>query len=141
MDVIRSTSVRGRSYVSIDFVSGTDVDEKIREVRDKIATVRDELPEDAESPSAQGFRITDRPVLFVFVYGEDNLYRLGKIAEDLRDELETVRGCSSIGIFGSLEREIQVQVDPDGLNAHLISIGEVISALEQQNLDMPNYIK
>lgn len=137
VDVVISTSVRGHSYIGVEFASGTDVDEKAREVRDKISEARDELPKAADSPSVERFEVTDRPALFIFVHGDHDPYRLGKMAEALRDELETVRGCSSIEIFGHLEREIRVQVDPDELNGHLISIGEVVSALRQQNLDMP----
>jgi CzcA family heavy metal efflux pump len=140
LDVITSMSSRGRSYIGVEFLSGTDVDEKVRQVRDKASETKDELPETAGAPIVEGFRITNRPVLFVFVYGHYDLYRLGKMAEDLRDELETVRGCSSIEILGDLKREIQVQLDPSKLNAHLIPIGQVISALKQQNLDMPGGI-
>ena len=137
VDTIASISVRGHSNIEIEFLSGMDVEEKVREVRDKIAEAKDELPEAASVQNVEEFNLIDRPVLFVFIYGDSDPYRLGKMAEDLRDELETVPGCSSIGIFGDLKREIHVRVDPDKLNGHLISIGEVISALKQQNLDMP----
>lgn len=137
VDTITSISMRGLSNIEIEFVSGTDVDEKIQEVRSKIPEAEGELPEAVTAPSVEKFDLIDRPVLFVFVYGESDSYRLGKIAEDLRDELKTIRGCSSIEILGDLKREIQIHVDPDRLNSHRISIGQVISALKQQNLDVP----
>lgn len=140
IEAIISMSARGHSYIIVEFLSGSDVHEKVWQIRDKISEAEDELPDVSTVPRIEGFSILNRPVLFIFVYGEYDLYRLGKIARDLRDELETVSGCSAIDILGALEREIKVQLDPDKLNAHLISIAEVAAALKRQNLNMPGGI-
>jgi len=138
--VIISMSSRGHSYILVEFLSGSDVDEKVLQIRDKVSEAGDELPDALPVPSVERFSLLNRPVLFIFVYGDHDLHRLGEVAEGLRDKLETVRGCSYIDILGDLEREIQVQLDPDRLNAHLISIAEVAAALKQQNLDIPGGI-
>jgi HAE1 family hydrophobic/amphiphilic exporter-1 len=95
IDNINSLFVRGFSQIYVEFASGKDVDKKVREIQDKLSGIKDDLPESASFPGIKGYRLTDRPALIVLVSGSDDPYYLGKIADNLKDELKQVKGCSS----------------------------------------------
>ena len=54
--------------------------------------------------------------------------------EDLRRALETVRGVGEVRLAGGLEREIRVFLQPGLLQSCGVSVGEIISAMQAQNL-------
>src|SRR5207253_1266114 len=55
----------------------------------------------------------------------------------VKEDIETLRGVGQVILLGGEERAINVYVDPDRLTAQGLSIGQVRSAIQQQNLELP----
>ena len=51
--------------------------------------------------------------------------------------LERVPGVAVVDVFGGLEREIQVRLDPSKVLALGLPLGEVLTAIREANLNLP----
>jgi HAE1 family hydrophobic/amphiphilic exporter-1 len=135
---INSYSYEGVSVVVIEFVSGTDPDIAAQDIRDKVAPVERNLPEDTEKPVISKVDLEARPVMELAVSSDLPLIRLRRLAEDvIAPRLERVAGVASANIYGGLEREIQVLVDRSRLEAYGFSFDRLAQALAAGNLNIP----
>ncbi|MDA0710396.1 MAG: efflux RND transporter permease subunit, partial [bacterium] len=69
--------------------------------------------------------------------GDYGLIRLKEIAEDLADDIEGIPGILEVRITGGLEREVQIDVDPDRLTVHNLPIQDVVDAIVRENISLP----
>ncbi len=138
IDELRSTSSEGVSQVIIGFILDKDGDVAAQEVRDKINTVLNDLPEGVKLPVITKFDPDAQPVLRVVVSAERPLREVTTIAEkQIKEQLESIDGVGQILITGGARRAINVQVDPDRMRAYNVTIIDVANALRQQNLEVP----
>jgi len=134
---MRSQSSEGVSVISIEFDADEDVDDMLSKVREKVDAAKAELPADAEDPMVSEVNFSAFPVLLINVSGEYGPAELKDVAEDIQDELETIPGVLDVGITGGLEREVQVNVDPEKLRHYRLSLEDVENAITNENLNMP----
>jgi HAE1 family hydrophobic/amphiphilic exporter-1 len=138
IDELRSSTLEGVSRVIIQFKLEHDLNTGVQDVRDKISTVLDQLPEGTKPPLVQKFDLDAMPVVTLTVTGYQSLKELTEVARRrLKESLESVDGVGSIEIVGGREREIHIDVDADKLHATGISIRQVGAALTGQNVEFP----
>ena len=110
----------------------------MQDVRDKIGTVLDQLPDGTKAPLVQKFDLDSIPVAHLTLTGYQSIKELTEIARRrLKEPLESVDGVGSIDIVGGREREIHVLVDADRLRATGLSMQQVSAALARQNVEYP----
>ena len=130
---VQSTTVEGVSSISIEFLSGTDIDQARQSVKDQIDLARPDLPQDLDEPMVQAFNFsTDYPVLIFALSGSD-IGRLTHLAEDLQEAIELVPGVRQARISGTREREIRVEPDLDRLIAHGLPIDLLLERIAAEN--------
>jgi HAE1 family hydrophobic/amphiphilic exporter-1 len=135
---IYSYSYEGVSAVVIEFNSGVDPEIAAQDIRDKVAPVERNLPEDAERPVISKVDLEARSVMELAVVSKLPLVRLRRMAEDvIAPRLERVDGVASANVYGGLEREIQVAVDRSRLEAYGFSFDQLAQALAAGNLNIP----
>ncbi len=135
---VTSVSVEGRSQVRVGFSWGTDLDEAVSDVREKLDRLRDDLPEDAEAPVIRKFDANASPIMFIGIYGNMDPVSLRRFVENqIQYRLERRRGVASADIRGGLEREIHVHLNPDKMRALKLSPADVINALRAENVTLP----
>ncbi|HEX3247084.1 MAG TPA: efflux RND transporter permease subunit, partial [Chloroflexota bacterium] len=138
VDVISSSSGEGASQVTITFTDAADINVAATDVERRISAVRATLPQDAESPTVLKLDPTQLPVLFLAYTGSMPLSELYRVADErIQPALETQNGVGSVDITGGLEREIQVQVNPDRLRAFGVTLDQISQALTRENQGMP----
>ena len=138
IDELRSNTMEGISQIMIQFKLERDLDAAVQDVRDKISSALNQLPDGTKPPLVQKFELDAVPILTMTVVGYQSIKELTEIARrKLKEPLESVDGVGDIGIVGGREREIQVAVDANKLNATGISMQQVASALERQNVEYP----
>jgi hydrophobic/amphiphilic exporter-1 (mainly G- bacteria), HAE1 family len=138
IDELRSETMEGVSRVMIEFKLDRDLNAGIQDVRDKISTVLDQLPDGTKPPMVEKFNVDAVPVLTLTVTGYQSIKELTEIARRrLKEPLESVDGVGSIDIVGGREREIHVLVDADRLHATGLSVQQVATALARQNVEFP----
>ena len=125
IDFIRSFSMEGVSYVIIQFDLDKDVDIGNQEVKDKVNTILNELPRDAELPVITKFDISAFPVLDIVLTGDMSVRDLYDLADKkIKDRFSQIQGVGRVDIKGGVEREIRVELDNRVVfqNAYFITI-------------------
>ncbi|HVE36434.1 MAG TPA: efflux RND transporter permease subunit [Gemmatimonadaceae bacterium] len=129
----------GYAMLMIEFYFDKDLNVASQETRDAISTIRSDLPTEMKEPIVQKFNNTDRPIVSVAisstVLSPPELTRLAD--PGITRELRAIQGVADVQIFGKVERELTVEVDPHKLQAANISVAQVVQALEMQNLAAP----
>ena len=131
---IQSISSEGRSMINVEFVTGTDIDKALQDVKDKVDEALGELPSDLEDdPSVFEVNFSQLPIVVYSISGTCGLPCLKKIADDLEDDIEAITGVLEVDVTGGLEREIRVEVDPDKLGYYGLTINDFQSAVRNEN--------
>ena len=138
IDEIKSQSMEGASLVSIKFVMDKDGDVAAQEVRDKVELIKNDLPDGTEAPVVQKIDMDSIAVLNVIVSGDRDIVELTEIAKKkVKENIENIRGVGAVTIVGGREREIHITVNPLKLFSLNLPIGDVSSALADQNVEIP----
>ncbi|MCK8823589.1 efflux RND transporter permease subunit [Fuchsiella alkaliacetigena] len=134
---VSSVSSPGNSLVFIEFDWGTDMDFAIQDVRENISMIQDYLPDDADQPMSLRFDPAMMPIMQIGLSSNMDLETLRNLAEDrFENDLERIPGVASVNISGGLEREIQVNVNQERMEAYGFTIDQVASSIGQENLDI-----
>jgi HAE1 family hydrophobic/amphiphilic exporter-1 len=136
---ISSTSRYGRSSVVVEFALGIDSMQAAQEVRDRLATIAGTLPATADDPVIMRYDPLAAPDISLALSSPNHsIAELTRLAEDtIVPRLTALDGVGSAEVLGGLEDQVQILVDPALLDAHGISIGEVVAALGQDNHIVP----
>ncbi len=120
---IHSVSSEGLSSINIEFVTGTDIDKAVEDVRNKVDEAKNELPSDLEDdPVVFEVNFSELPIVVFSLSGTCGLPCLKDLAEDLKDDIEGITGVLEVDLTGGLEREIRVEVIPEKLAYYGIPI-------------------
>lgn len=134
---VESVSKEGISYMTLEFSWGTDMDFAMLHTREKLDSARDMLPEDVESPTIIPLDPQSKPIIILAVSGERTLLELKEFSEELvKPRLEQVEGIGSAEIAGGVEREIQVEVNPELLALYGLSIDEISQRIDAFNRNL-----
>ncbi len=136
-NVIRATSTSraGVSDVVVEFAWGTDMDFASLDIREKLDRLQ--LPQDADKPVLLRFDPSLDPIIRIGLFGEESLIGLRLLAEEqIRPELEALEGVAAVRVNGGLEEEIHIEVDGPKLAAMRIPLNQVVSRLEQENVNL-----
>ena len=135
---IQSLSSEGNSTIVIEFNWGSDMDIAAQDMREKVDLIKPYLPSDARAPMVVKFDPSMMPVMQIALYGSDNIVQLKKIADDtIESRLLRIEGVASVGISGGLERQIDIQVDPDKLAFYGLSMPQIANKLQMENINLP----
>ena len=134
---LTSTSVEGYSSVVVEFETATDLNEALQQVREKVDLARPELPSDAEDPFIMEFSMSDAPIMQVNLSGGYGLVRLKELGEELQERIESIPAILRAGLRGGLERQVKVDVDLARLQYYNVSFDDVISAIREENVNIP----
>jgi multidrug efflux pump subunit AcrB len=131
---IQSVSSEGMSNINVEFVTGTDIDQALQDVKDKVDEAMGELPDDLdEDPSVFEVNFSELPIVVFSLSGTCGLPCLKKIADDLEDDIEAIPGVLGVDVTGGLEREIRVEVFPEKLAYYGLTINSLEQVLTSEN--------
>jgi multidrug efflux pump len=120
---IKSVSSEGLSQIDVEFIPGTDIDEVLPKVKDKVDEAGPDLPSDLENePSVYEVNFSEMPIIVFSLSGTSGPRSLKKIADDLKDDIEAITGVLEAEVSGGREREIRIEVDADKLAYYHIPI-------------------
>ena len=131
---IQSVSSEGLSSINIEFITGTDIDQALQDVKDKVDEALGELPTDLEDdPTVFEVNFSEMPIAVFSLSGTCGLPCLKKIADDLQDDIEAITGVLEVDVTGGLEREIRVEIDSQKLAHYGLSIDDFQRILYGEN--------
>ncbi|MEE9554851.1 MAG: efflux RND transporter permease subunit [candidate division Zixibacteria bacterium] len=135
---IESTSSEGVSFVFTEFTLETEGIIAAQEVREKIAVIRADLPLDIEDPLVQRFDPMSQAIMSIVMSGDRSPRELTSLADKIvREKLESIDGVGSVSILGGSEREFQVLLDLDAINARALTFQDISFAISGSNFELP----
>ncbi len=131
---ISSVSAEGESTINIEFIPGTDIDDVLQKVKDKVDEAKRDLPNDLEDdPSVFEVNLSEMPIVVYSLSGNSGISSLKNIADDLEEDIESIPGVLEVDVTGANEREIIIEVDPDKLAFYHIPITVFASVVPNEN--------
>jgi hydrophobe/amphiphile efflux-1 (HAE1) family protein len=136
---ISSVVSDGATTTSIEFVLGTNTDRAVNDVRDAVAKIRQNLPQQINEPIIQRLDFVGGPFVTYTVAAENmNAGQLSWLIDnDVSRALLSVSGVGQVQRSGGVEREIQVNLDPTRLQAVGITADLVNLQIRALNIDLP----
>lgn len=134
--IVTSNSQTSISSIVIEFEASADLDDSIRELKDKVAEVNG-LPDEAEDPVVTQIRANDFPIITFSLVGNLTDTQLKQLGEIVQDELESISGVSEAPLLGAKETEYSVVVDKESLSRLSLPMSQVVGAIAASNMDMP----
>ncbi|HEY0307061.1 MAG TPA: efflux RND transporter permease subunit [Acidobacteriaceae bacterium] len=131
----------GSSSITITFKTGYDLNIAAVDVQNRVATAQGRLP---GAVNSTGVTITKANPNFVFAagfYADDNKYSQDFISNYIdvyvKDALKRVSGVGDVLIFGERKYAMRIWLDPVRLAARQLTASDVVSALQEQNVEIP----
>jgi len=139
IDHIESRSLTGVSLVKIYFKPGTDANAALSNIANLAMADLRRLPPGTLPPVVLKFDASSLPVCLITLQGKGlNETQLKDLAQfQVRNQVANVQGASVPQPFGGTYRQIQVFVDPIKLEAHQLSLMDVVTAVNNSNLILP----
>ncbi len=144
---LRSKSVLGLASIVIDFSKGTSVIEARQLVQERLSRVATQLPGVARPPVMLTPLSSTSRVLKIGV-SSDSLTQMEMTTQVrwvLRPRLMAIQGVANVAIWGQRDRQLQVKVHPDRLNANNIKLSQIVTVVKDATqqfgggfLDLPN---
>jgi hydrophobe/amphiphile efflux-1 (HAE1) family protein len=138
IDKITSNVTDGRSSTTVEFVLGSDSDRATNDVRNAVAQIRQDLPQDIEEPIVRRLQFASGSIM---TYAVSSPKRSVEDLSNLVDrtiipKLQSVQGVAQIDRLGGVDREIRVDLDPDRLQAYGITATQVNEQIRQFNVNL-----
>jgi HAE1 family hydrophobic/amphiphilic exporter-1 len=128
----------GSASIQVQFVLERDIGEAAEDVREKVSGATRKLPPNTLPPSVIKADPDSDPIIKLAVSGNRPVRELTEIADkQIRRALETVDGVGSVEINGGRNRQINILLDLDKLNAYNLSAQDVERALRSENIESP----
>jgi HAE1 family hydrophobic/amphiphilic exporter-1 len=142
MHYMTSTSSNdGTSTINVVFRTGYDLNIAAVDVQNRVATAQGRLPQEIKNT---GVTITKANPNFVFAAGFfspdnslSNQYISNYLDVYVKDALKRIPGVGDVLIFGERKYAMRVWLDPTRLAARQLTAADVISALQEQNVEIP----
>ncbi|UCE22829.1 MAG: efflux RND transporter permease subunit, partial [Candidatus Aminicenantes bacterium] len=138
VEEISSTSSEGSSSVRVSFAWGTDLEEASNDIRDRLDRIIRALPEDIERPRLRKFDPASFPILILGASSDLDPIQTRRIIDDqIKYRIERVPGVASLDIWGGLQREIHVNLEPNKIKALGLPLDLILNKIRSENVDVP----
>ena len=137
IDNIISTVNDGVSTTIINFDLGIDSDRATNDVRNAVAQIRQNLPQDINEPIIQRLEFSGGPIMTYAVMSErQSVEQLSNLVDEtISRALLSVKGVAEIRRDGGVDREIRINIDPSRLQALGITATGVNDQLRAFNVN------
>ncbi|MDP3468116.1 MAG: efflux RND transporter permease subunit [Daejeonella sp.] len=132
---ITSNSYQDFSIITAEFNTNVETKDAKQRVKDAVDKARQDLPSDLPNePNVMDINLSDLPIMYLNISGDYDLKSLKKYAEEVQDQVESLKEISGVDIVGALEQEVQINADLNKMAATQISFGDIERAVGYENL-------
>ena len=141
VDKVQSQSSESLSIVLVSFDLDRDVKMATQDVREKIANVRSDLPEDIREPSILPFDISQLPIMNISVAalsennGPENIRQT--VVDEILPRLQRIEGVADATVVGGREREIQVLLSNAAMKGRHVAPQQIIQTIVAESWSIP----
>lgn len=135
---INSSSKDGISVIMLQFNYGSDMMTIMNDVRDKLDLMTSSLPDGTTDPMLIKFSTDMMPVMILSATADESSGALYKILDDqIAGPLNRIPGVGTVSISGAPQREVQVNVIPEKLEAYNIPLEQIAQKIAAENVNIP----
>ncbi len=134
---ITSQTFENGGYVMAEFNLGVNVNDKANEVKTKIDALASDFPTDLEQPVIEKLNPLEESVVDVVIRGADPRDVEEYVDNILSNKITGLDGVASVSVFGGRERAVRVEMNPESMAAHGVTIMDIVTALGSRNLNVP----
>jgi len=135
---ISSNSAEESSNVTVQFTWGTNLEEAVSDIRDRIDRIIKNLPDDVDRPTLRRFDSAAMPIMRLGVStGMDLLDAKRELEDQVQYRLERISGVAAANVVGGYTREIQVLIDVDKAKMLNLPLGTILTKLRSANVTTP----
>ncbi|MEM7721370.1 MAG: efflux RND transporter permease subunit [Pseudomonadota bacterium] len=135
IDELTASISEGRAGITVTFLLGEDVQEKLNEIQTEVDGITI-FPDEADEPVVVESSNNTR-ALEIAIHGNASERVLTEEAERLRDELILLDAISFVEVANRRDYEVTVEVDRDTLRAYDMTIAEISAAIRANSLELP----
>src|SRR6266436_9260255 len=138
MDEMTTQATEGDGRIRCRFTLERDINGAAQDVREKVASAIHLLPPNIDPPVIVKVDPDSDPILTMLVGGSGSLRETTEIADkQVRRALETVNGVGAVNLTGGRLRQIRVFADAEKLNGFGITIKQLETAIQRENVEIP----
>ena len=140
IDSMNSSSQMGATSITLQFDLNRKIDGAAEDTQAAIIAARATLPTSLPTPPTfKKVNPADTPIIFIALSSESlPLYTVDEYAENLLGpRISMTSGVAQVQVFGSQIYAPHVQVDPRKLSTLGIGIDEVVTAVQNANVNLP----
>ena len=130
----------GNVSITVTFKLGTNLDTAQVLVQNRVAIATPRLPDDVKRLGVTTLKSSPDLMMVVHMLSPDNsfdqLYVSNYARNNVRDELLRLDGVGDLTIFGERQYSLRVWLDPDKLSAFGMTSGDVVKAIQEQNVQV-----
>ncbi len=128
----------GVAVLMIELEDGTDQDQAISEVEEKLAQASREFPDGIVRTEVQAWSSFHVRFVQIALSSDTRSYReLQQYSERLENRLQRISALQDVETFGDQREEIRVSIDPERLAVHQIPLTQVIGAIQSAGANIP----
>lgn len=134
---VTSQSIQDASIITVEFTTDVTPTVAKQRVTDAVDRAKTDLPKDlTQGPDVKELDFSEFPIMFVNISGETGLDNLKKYADELQDEIESLKEIRRVDIIGALEKEVRVDVDPSRMQSLGVSFNDISQAISSENVNI-----
>jgi hydrophobic/amphiphilic exporter-1 (mainly G- bacteria), HAE1 family len=143
--ITSSSSNDGTSSISITFDLGRNQDLAAVDVQNRVSSVLSQLPAEVQQTGVRVRKQSTGFLLAIGIYSDkdengklkyDNVYLSNYADIYITDVIKRSKGVSNVTIFGERKYAMRLWLDPNRLAARKLTAQDVVTALQQQNLQV-----
>lgn len=139
VETITSSSSDGSSQISVEFNPSRNIDAAANDIRDRISSAADNIPQDAQPPETTKVDADNQPIMFFSVRAPG--WPPAKLADYtdrvILERLSTISGVARVQMLGGTRPAMRVWLDARRLAAFQLTPKDVENALRTQNVELP----
>ncbi len=135
---ITSKSQDNMSIITLEFEWGSNLDEASNDVRDVLGRMETYLPDNVDKPMIIKFNSSMIPIMYLYATAQESYNGLYKMLDEkVANPINRINGVGAVSISGSPTREVQINVDPQKLEAYNLTVEQIGQIIAQENANIP----
>ncbi|MEO1709027.1 MAG: efflux RND transporter permease subunit [Pseudomonadota bacterium] len=140
LETMTSRSQTGRARISLEFAIGTNMDRALLLVANRLDRVTG-YPDEANEPTLDTSGSDDNPIAWIILKrGPGNtkeMAQYGDFVDDvIKERIERVQGVALVNVFGGVERELQIIIEPERLAKFRLTIPDLVNSLREASISV-----
>src|SRR5258708_4909520 len=138
--MVSQATADGNLQLTVTFALGTNLDTAQVLVQNRLAVAQPRLPEEVQRIGVTLRKNSPDLMMVIHLYSpdgtRDQLYMSNYATLQVKDVLSRLDGVGDVRVFGARDYSMRIWLDPDQIAARNLTAGEVVSALQSQNVQV-----